>query len=72
MPEVIIDGVRYIPAAEVVVNSDDVAKALYRECWGDLEMDDKDLDRLWVIVTDDRHEGGHSPTLRQFIDKLVL
>ena len=71
--EVIIDGIRYIPAKNVIANRMNIAKGLLMQFWG--VCDDKQANELindgelGVIVTDDTSMGGIS--LKEALDNIA-
>ena len=57
--KVIIDGIEYVPAKEVVVNADDVARTLLSQFWGEIKNDEeiyKIMDSVRICVSDCFHE----------------
>jgi len=70
-PEVIIDGVKYVPANDAVANSLDMAKALLLSCEGkctdEQAKDILDSGHVTVLVND----WGKGEPLQTFIDNLA-
>lgn len=68
--EVLIDGVRYVPAHTVIANRDKVKAIFVNEFWGGFDHT-KDMSDVFVIVTDDP-SGYHKPkTVDEFVDQLA-
>ena len=66
--EVIIDGVRYVPARQAVAGLKDLQTALEDEFWGEGYSQDKDRSEgLFIRVYDD----GEGTPLGEFIDSLA-
>jgi hypothetical protein len=72
MPNVIIDGVRYVPVGETIVNRDILLRALAENFWGSLgnippeEIEEKAKD-LYIQVMD---YGSDWTPLIDFVDSL--
>lgn len=67
--EVMIDGVRYVPAREAVAGLDDLRTALEDVFWGVgyKTRAERDQYELWVKVYDD----GDGTPLSEFMDELA-
>ncbi len=72
----VIDGVKYVPAREVVVNSEMILRALIEWWWGDTS--DKDVGwledsakSLALFVTDSYTEDEYAHTVAEFVDSLA-
>ena len=72
-PEVIINGVKYLPAKKVILNSKDFKKALIGLWWGNASDStiDKYENSLYIEVTDEP-QYENSPTVAEFINGLDL
>ncbi len=75
MTKVIIDGVEYIPAREVITNEEDIARGLLTLFWGkSLNKNNiKELiddDSICVYVGDELPDGGEY-TLRNVLDEIA-
>lgn len=72
-PEVIINGVRYIPAREVAAGIADIRSALLDVYWGENYRGGYDAERaeagIFIAVHDDAELGGES--LTKFMDDLA-
>ena len=73
MEEVFINGVKYIPAKNVVANRDAIIRGLLKSFWGELgeeyNEDDK-ADGVYCFVTDDPNYSG-SRTVQQVADDIA-
>lgn len=72
--EVIIDGVKYIPAKEAIANRDAVIRGLMEQFWGNLgeTYDENDkCNGVYCIVTDDPSRYNNPRTVQQVADSIA-
>ena len=71
--EVIIDGVKYIPAKEAIANRDAIIRGILNSFWGELgDTYDEDYkcDGVYCVVTDDPNYST-SPSVKDIADKIA-
>lgn len=71
--EVLIDGVRYVPAAEISAGLEDFKQALLDQFWGKgyrPEGANEGRD-VYVMVYDDAEGFDNPPTVKEFIEQLA-
>ncbi len=65
--EVIINGIKYVPATEAVANTDAIIRGLMLSFYGELgETYEDKLDGVYVVVTDD-NRFAHERTMHDVI-----
>ncbi len=64
--KVTIDGVRYVPALDVSIDVQLLARALVYSCLGKTEMDDPYISNLQVLVSDNL-DVGEGETIEEFV-----
>lgn len=73
--EVIVDGVRYVPAREVVINREQLLRGLVDIVWGkgtveDLAWFEEQASELFIDITEE--ETDYNQSILQFVDELAL
>lgn len=77
-PEVMIDGIRYVPAKQVVLNREQVLRLLVEEYMGEepekpLEWFERMAQELYVWVDEDPgSEDDETSTIAGLLDRLAL
>jgi hypothetical protein len=74
MPEVIIDGVRYVPAVEASPGAKDLMRALVASWWGwskDIDADVAQYAGVLRVVVSEEDIDDDGQTLEEFIADLL-
>lgn len=67
--EVVIDGVRYVPAREAVAGIEELREALIRDWWGDVPLPKgRDAGENLLVLVNDTGEGT---PLNEFMDAMA-